>query len=137
MIEVYQHAEEATRTPENGCYWLTETMIDGQPYAARSRRGAPHELARALVAAGISDQPMIVRSFGLAGHATYKSLHTMAAYTIEENAGTTPRRVKWREYTGPEGVKEGVGEAQKGCVVPEPASLPVSPSPGPTESPST
>ena len=71
MIEVYQHAEEATRTPESGCYWLAECTIDGRPYAARSRRGGPHELARLLVSAGTQDQPVIVRSLGLAGYLSY------------------------------------------------------------------
>jgi hypothetical protein len=118
MIEVHQRAEEGTATPENGCYWLAECTIDGQSYTARSRRGAPHELARLLVGAGVTDQPMIVRSFGLAGYATYLSIHKAALYTIEENAGTAPRRAKWREPPADLWARKGGGEAQKGGVSP-------------------
>lgn len=93
MIEVYQH-EEAGRTPG---FWIAEAVIDGTPYAARSQHGAPHELARLLVTAGIPDQPMIVRSFGLAGHATYRSLHTAAKRTITENASIGPISARWSD----------------------------------------
>jgi hypothetical protein len=113
-IEISQRPEEATRTPENSCCWVAETMIVGKSYAARSRRGAPHELARLLASAGIPDQPVIVRSRDLAGHLLYRSLHAMAGFTIEENSGTTPRHVKWRELAPDLCPGNGVGEAQKG-----------------------
>lgn len=97
MIAVYQHADPGTATPDNSAAWIAECTIDGNTYTARSRRGAPYELARALVAAGIPDGPMRVYSAPLAGYATYPSMHAAALYTITESARSQASRVRWRE----------------------------------------
>jgi hypothetical protein len=49
MIVVQQRPDEETRTPGKSCHWVASTIVDGVTYRARSRRGAPNELARVLV----------------------------------------------------------------------------------------
>jgi hypothetical protein len=84
-----------TQTPNSGCLWLAEAEIDGRRFEALSRHGAPNELARQLVAAGIADRPMVIRCQGLAGTMTWRSLHTAAAWTYKE--GDRPlRRVRYK-----------------------------------------
>src|SRR6516162_2878763 len=61
MICVRQRVVPRSRT-HTGSLWEASTEIDGKLYSAASRHGAPHALARALVAAGIPDQPVEVRS---------------------------------------------------------------------------
>jgi hypothetical protein len=46
MIRVYQHPEEGSCSANNACCWVAETIVNGISYSARSRHGAPHELAR-------------------------------------------------------------------------------------------
>jgi hypothetical protein len=133
MITIHQHSLENSRTAENSCTWLAETEIDGQHFEARSRRGAPHELARTLVAAGIPDQPVRVEHVGLRGHMAYPSLHRMADVTYTEGVHTLLRQVPYREF--PEGAALPsecpvlrIGEGQNGgisrsdvsLVIPEP-----------------
>jgi hypothetical protein len=86
-----------TRTAENSCSYLAETEIDGQHFEARSRRGAPHELARALVAAGVPDQPVSLTHQGLRGEMRYPSLHQMAGVTYVEGRSTILHRARYRE----------------------------------------
>jgi hypothetical protein len=95
MITIHQHPIEDSRTPGEACKWLATATVDGAPYEARSRYGAPHELARQLVAAGIEDQPVQVITGGLAGQMTYRSLHKMAGRTLEENRTTPLREAGW------------------------------------------
>jgi hypothetical protein len=97
MITIHQHSLENSRTAENSCTWLAETEIDRQRFEARSRRGAPQELARALVAAGIPDQPVRVEHVGLRGHMAYPSLHRMAGVTYVEGRSTILHRARYRE----------------------------------------
>jgi hypothetical protein len=94
-IRVYQHAEETTRSANNSCSWIAETIVNGIVYSVRSRYGAAHELARVLVAAGIPDAVMRVTTAGLRGEMVYRSVHAMAAYTFRENAQTPVRRARW------------------------------------------
>ena len=124
MIRVYQHAEENTRSANNGCSWIAETIINGIVYSARSRHGAAHELARVLVMAGIPDAVMRVTTAGLRGEMVYRSFHAMAAYTFRENAQTPVRRARW---VAPEDA------AQRGHAAPKqgvnaPLGTPVAPS---------
>jgi hypothetical protein len=53
-----QRPLENTRTPERSSIFEAECEIDGRRYSARSRHGAPNELARVLVSAGLPDQPV-------------------------------------------------------------------------------
>lgn len=104
--------DEATRTANSPCSWIVEATIEDQTYTARARHGAPNELARRLVAAGLTDRRMVIRYQGLAGSMTYRSFHAAATWTYSE--GNQPlRRVKYREP--PEGVFLGSGARQK-CV---------------------
>jgi hypothetical protein len=100
---------EATRTPNSACAWVAEAVVDGQTYTARSRHGAPNELARQLVAAGIADRPMVIGYRGRAGTMTWRSFHAAATWTYSE--GDQPlRRVRYREQ--PEGVFLRSGESE-------------------------
>jgi hypothetical protein len=97
MITIHQHSLENSRTAENSCTWLAWTEIAGQRFEARSRRGAAHELARALVAAGILDQPVGITSQGTRGEMRYPSLHRMAGQTYVEGRTTILHRARYRE----------------------------------------
>ena len=111
-IVVTCRADEATRTPNSSCIWIAEATVEGRTYTARSRHGAPNELARRLVVAGIADRPMMIRYHGLAGAMTYPSFRAAAAWTFSE--GDRPlRRTRYREQ--PEGVFPSSGTGQK-CV---------------------
>ena len=95
MILVQQWPEEETRTPEKTCFYVAACEIDGVPYSARSRHGAPNELARVLVAAGIPDAPMAITHRWLRGEMTYGSSHETALWTYEETATRPLHRVRW------------------------------------------
>jgi hypothetical protein len=124
MIEIRQRIVPRSRT-HTGSLWEAVTEIDGQPYSATSRHGAPQALARVLVAAGIADQPVEVRSEvcvfdngaeirteQLRGCIRHRSLHAMAKWTYSE--GNQPlRRVRFQEQ--PEGVFSVQSSGQK-CV---------------------
>src|SRR5215469_15568842 len=91
---------EATRTANSPCSWIAEATIEDQTYTAKARHGAPNELARQLVAAGLADRPMVIRYRGLAGSLSYRSFHAAAKWTYKE--GDRPlRRVRYKER--PEG----------------------------------
>jgi hypothetical protein len=119
-ITVTNWPDEATRTPNSACTWVAETMVEGQIYTARTRHGAPNELARQLVAVGLADRPMVIHYRGRVGTMTYRSFHAAATWTYSE--GDQPlRRVRYREQ--PEGVFLGSGTGQK-CVS-SPAHVPL------------
>src|SRR6266404_2045893 len=127
-ITVTTWPDESTRTPNSGCAWIAEATVEGRVYTARSRHGAPNELAPQLVAAGLAERPMVIRHAGLAGTLAYASFHATAGWTFNE--GDRPlRRVPYRE--APEGVFPGNGTGQRcvsspaadGVVVPEPDPL--------------
>ena len=61
MIHVRQRIVPRSRT-HTGSLREAATEFDGNAYSAASRHGAPQALARALVAAGVPDQPVEVRS---------------------------------------------------------------------------
>src|SRR5215472_10060229 len=103
---------EATRTANSPCSWIAEATIEDQTYTARSRHGAPNELARQLFAAGFADRPMVIGYQGLAGSMTYRSFHAAATWTYGERDQPL-RRVRYKER--PEGLFVGSGARQK-CV---------------------
>jgi hypothetical protein len=96
MITMRQRPLETTRTADRSSVYEAECEVDGQCYSARSRNGAPNELARLLVAAGIPDQPVESHHAGIRGWITYRSLHQMARWTYEEGRGMPLRRIRWR-----------------------------------------
>jgi hypothetical protein len=115
MIRVHLWPLEETRTAAKGCAYMAACEIDGIPYSARSRHGAPNELARVLLAAGIPDQPMAVTHRGLKGEMTCRSFHEAARWTYEETATKPLHRVRWRDpaietaqITARTGRKQGV-----------------------------
>ena len=123
-ISVTTWPDESTRTPNSACVWVAEATVDGRLYVARSRHGAPNELARELVATGLPDRPMVVRSRMLAGTMTWRSFHAAAGWTYSE--GDQPlHRVRHREQ--PEGLFLVYGGGQK-CVS-SPAADVLDPSP--------
>jgi hypothetical protein len=97
VIEMHQWPDEPARTPEYICLYEAETVVDGQRYSARSRRGAPFALARVLVAAGVPDQPVRVTYKALRGHMSYCSPHRMAELTIGESATAPVRLDRFKE----------------------------------------
>jgi hypothetical protein len=114
VIEIRQRIVPRSRT-HTGSLWEASTEIDGKTYSTTSRHGAPQALARVLVAAGIADQPIAVRSEvcvldtgaeirteQLRGCISYRSLHAMAKWTFTEGAATLLHRVRYQEQ--PEGV---------------------------------
>jgi hypothetical protein len=90
---------ERTRTPEKSCVFEAECEIDGRRYSARSRHGAPNELARLLVSVGIADQPVEVSHAGIRGCITYRSLHDLGRWAYQESAAVPLRRVRWKPPT--------------------------------------
>jgi hypothetical protein len=116
-IIVHQHAEEPTRTPGKSCHWIAETIIDGQTLTARSRYGAPNELARILAAAGIPDAPMRVYTRGLRGYLSTPSFHEAATWTYRESASESLHQARWvdpaivrAQITRTIGPKQGVND---------------------------
>jgi hypothetical protein len=97
-----------SRTPNKGSKWRATCAIEGREYAAESRNGAPHALARILV--GIEDQPVTVicepvagdngkMSYG-GGEIAYKSLHWMAGHTLRESATQPLHLARYQEHPG-------------------------------------
>lgn len=85
-------------TPK-GVQWIAECTIDGQRYEAASRYGASCALARALVAAGVEDQPFDVLSPEGRLLRRWPSLHAAAESTFSE--GKVPlHRAKFVPYDG-------------------------------------
>lgn len=96
MIKIRHSPLEGTRTPEKSCFYEAECEVDGQHYSARSRHGAPNELARVLVSAGVADQPVEVRQVGIKGYISYRALHELARWTYQETVAVPLRQVRWR-----------------------------------------
>jgi hypothetical protein len=108
---------EDTRTPQRSCVYEAECEVDGRRYTARSRHGAPDELARVLISAGVADQPVEVRQVGIKGCISYPSLNELARWPYQESATVPLRRVRWRPL--PDfSVDVRVRDAQTG-VIPE------------------
>jgi hypothetical protein len=106
VILVHCRPLPETRTPNSSAAWLAECEVDGRKFEARSRHGAPNELARRLVEAGVPDAPIEIHYDGLAGVIRYSSSHAAARWTFTENQSTLLRRVPHREFDLPsEGVE--------------------------------
>ena len=75
---------EETRTPNSGCVWLADCVVEGQRFEARSRHGAANALARELVAAGIADRPLEVHFDGVSGCQRWGSVAAAARRTYTE-----------------------------------------------------
>jgi hypothetical protein len=95
VLVFHQRIDPDSRTGR-GSAWVAETIADGVPHSARSRSGAPFELARRLIEAGAPDQQVQVYTDGIKGCMTYRSLAKMAEMTIEESRTVPVRTAKWR-----------------------------------------
>jgi hypothetical protein len=96
LIVMLQRPLEDTRTPERLCVYEAECEVDGRRYSTRSRHAAANELARALVSAGVPDQPVEIRQAGVKGCITCRSLHELARRAYHESSTVTLRRVRWK-----------------------------------------
>ena len=65
MILVHCRPLPETRTRNSSAAWLAECEVDGRRFEAKSRHGAPNELARRLVEAGVPDAPIEIHYDGL------------------------------------------------------------------------
>ena len=126
FIEMHQTIVPGTRMVR-GSRWPATCSLDRRCYEAVSQSGAPHALARVLVAAGVADQPVRVTCDAISGteirrlpgHVSYPSLHEMAGYTIRESATAPVQRVRWTDpplhWAAPQedtsGAKMGVNAA--------------------------
>ena len=97
-ILVKAYPLETTRTADGTCFWIAETTVVGRSFSARSKHGAPNELARQLVADGIPDAPMEIAHAELRGTMSYRSFHAAAKWTYTETAGTPLHRIPYREF---------------------------------------
>jgi hypothetical protein len=104
VILVHCRPLPETRTRNSSAAWLAECEVDGRRFEAKSRHGAPNELARRLVEAGVPDAPIEIHYDGLAGSMRYRSFHEAARWTFVESQSTPLRRGPFREF----------GEASKG-----------------------
>jgi hypothetical protein len=98
-LEVSCRPLPETRTANNPLYWVASCEVDGRTFEARSRRDAPRELARVLLAAGIPDRPLRISYAGVKGARRYSSFHAEAASTTVESASTPVRRSRYAERT--------------------------------------
>jgi hypothetical protein len=105
VILVHCRPLPETRTRNSSAAWLAECEVDGRRFEAKSRHGAPNELARRLVEAGVPDAPIEIHYDGLAGSMRYRSFHETARWTFVESQSTPLRRGPFREF----------GEASKGA----------------------
>ena len=51
---VHQRPLDETRTANKSCKWLGETIVNGRTYTATSRMAPANDIARRLVAEGVS-----------------------------------------------------------------------------------
>jgi hypothetical protein len=92
-ISVTTWPDEDTRTPNRGCTYLAETTVAEVTHTVRSRHGAGNELARALVATGITDRPMEIRDRRRSDivQLRYPSFRAAARWTYTEGNRTLAR----------------------------------------------
>jgi hypothetical protein len=108
VLVFHQRIDPDSRTGR-GSAWIAETIVNGATCSARSRSGAPFELARDLISVGAPDQPVQVYTAGIAGCITYRSLAQMAQLTIAEGAAAPIGKRKWSEFRGVGGKTGGEG----------------------------
>ena len=94
MILISQLPLEDPRTRQRSYIYEAECQVNGRRYSASARHGAPNELARVLISAGVADQPVNVRQVGIQGCISYRSLHKLARWTYQESATVPLRRVR-------------------------------------------
>jgi hypothetical protein len=112
IITVHQRPLEETRTATKSCKWVAEAIVSGRTYTATSRMALANDIARQLVADGVSDAPMQVYTAGLKGCLDWRSFYSAAGYTFEDNDWGPVKRRRPRpsqdEQGVPTGPKQGV-----------------------------
>lgn len=98
MIEVRQYPDLSRPLGSRGRAWVAECTVDGVPYTVRSRTGASYALARALLAAGVADQPMSIAVEGLPGVRIHRSIAGMAQWAIAESVTVSIHRTRWKPH---------------------------------------
>jgi hypothetical protein len=106
-LVMHQTMVPDSRTPNKASQWRATCQVNGQEYAAVSRNGAPHALARTLVEAGIEDQSVVVvsepvvgedgRTRYAGGEMGFQSLHGMAGRSLVESATQPLHLARYRE----------------------------------------
>jgi hypothetical protein len=126
---IFVYPLEDTRTAERPCKWRAECVVDGVDYAAESRSGAPNELARRLIAAGVDPgKPVEIGYRGVAGHMSYPSLGAAAKWTFEEGPSTPLRARVWKDPSerlaalGGKGILGGISSELESEPVPSAAA---------------
>jgi hypothetical protein len=116
---------EGTRSADRACKWRAECVVDGDTYAAESRSGAPNELARRLIAAGVDPGRAVEIGYcGVAGHMSYRSLAGAARWTFEEGPSTPLRARAWKDPSerlaalGTKGILGGISPGLESVPVP-------------------
>jgi len=98
MIEARQYPDMTRPLGSRGRAWVAECVVDGVPYSVRSYTGASYALARALVAAGVADQPLTMTIDGLPGSQTHRSIAGLAQWMISDSNGRPFHRTRWQPY---------------------------------------
>jgi hypothetical protein len=106
-ITVHQRPLEGTRTANRSCKWLGEAIVNGRTYTATSRMAPANDIARQLVADGVPDAPLQVYTEGMKGCMVWRSFHSAAGYTFEENDRAPVKRRRPRPSRGEQGVPTG------------------------------
>jgi hypothetical protein len=97
MITISLTLIDKTRTKERPDKWTATTTTDGKSFSATSRMNPCSDLARALVAANIPDQPVQLWNDNLNHWALrWKSLHAMAQWMIIDPPSSYLHRVKYK-----------------------------------------
>jgi hypothetical protein len=97
MITISLSMAPNSQTKERPTKWVAQCTVDGKSFAATSRMNPCSDLARALVAANIPDQPVQRWNEKLNHWALrWKSLHTMAQWMIIDPPSSYLHRVKYK-----------------------------------------
>jgi hypothetical protein len=110
VVDIETRMLPNSRSSRGSSWEARATLPDGSTFRCSSRNGAPNELARLLVSAGVVDQPM--QTYGEDGRKLlyYRSLHEAAKWTFEESSGRNLRRTRWTPR--PEGLSYGRGNPE-------------------------
>jgi hypothetical protein len=133
-VIVYQRPDEATRTPDRSCNWIGEATVDGRTYTAISRMAPANDIARQLVAEGVSDRPLEIHTEGLRGALVWPSFHKVAERHLAENAGRPVHSISWSSVAARDAWRVAQRVSPKphkqGVIAPGAITMPPVPKPG-------
>jgi hypothetical protein len=108
-----------SHTKRKGSIWTATCEVDGRRFEATTRNEPTCALARQLVAAGISDRPMIVTA-PIGGY-TWPSMHEAARTTYQESDKVPLKRIPFLEGHFP---FLGLGKNRGQGPLPAPEAIP-------------